>query len=168
MAIHSIPFNIAVHTITSRLLPCGFDVSAHAPSTFEQLLDHYARTGRVCVWDGASDQTIFGDPGINHMFRAWHDSKHILGRYPFTRDGEVLAMKAQQADVYAIYDGKLAEQFCNLLEAEILGQFDYAAINGGFPIDQIGFTERYLIDPDGVMMSDSYGVSNAVITRQES
>ena len=137
-------FNVAVNHIASRIFPCGFDVSADAPSTFESLVAHYRETGRVCVWNGASDQTIFADVETNFAFRAWHDSKHILFGLPFTREGEYSAMVYQCRDICALYDGRTAETYCRILAAEICGQFDYAQRHGGFPTDQIGFARAYL------------------------
>lgn len=161
-------FNVAVNHIASRVLPCGFDVSADAPATFESLVAHYRETGRVCVWNGASERTIFADAETNFAFRAWHDSKHILHGLPFTRAGEYAAMVYQCADVCAIYDGATAETFCRILAAEICGQFDYNARFGGFPIDQIGFARAYLGNaefpgsvPSPIAAPARFGISKA-------
>jgi len=55
--------NVAVLTIANRLMPCGWDVGVDAPSTYEELVEHYETTGRIKVWDGASDRTIYDDDG---------------------------------------------------------------------------------------------------------
>lgn len=151
-------FNVAVLHIASKVLPCGFDVSADAPQDFDSLMVHYKKTGRVLVWVGASEQTIFADEEVNYAFRAWHDSKHILGELPFTREGEAEAMREQMKDILALYDGEAAALFCCLLRAEILGQFDYQERYGGFPVDQIGFVSAYLTNRS-VALSGYYGVS---------
>lgn len=151
-------FNCAVLHITSRVLPCGYDVSEIAPQDYDSLVSHYDKTGRVLVWSGASDKTIFGDCEVNYAFRAWHDSKHITGKFPFNWEGETAAMQAQIADVRAIYDGKTAEYFCDLLTAEIQGQKQYQDARGGFPVDQIGFARAYLADSRAAINGD-FGIS---------
>ena len=154
----SVAFNVAVLHIASRVLPCGFDVSENAPQTFDSLVAHHEKTGRVLVWNGASDKTIFGDPEINFAFRAWHDSRHIVGNHDFTWKGETAGLEAQQADVRTIYDGPNATFFCRLIDAEICGQKTYQDKRGGFPLDQIGFARAYLIDSDAALAGD-FGIS---------
>ncbi len=117
-------FNIAVLQIVSRLFPTGFDVSANAPDSLESLTLHYERTGRICVWDGACDQTIFGDPGINHSFRAWHDSKHLFGQFAFNKEGETAVFFEQAKDIYSLFGGgTIANRFVDIVRAEIIGEF---------------------------------------------
>ena len=151
-------FNVAVNHIASRLFPCGFEVSANAPADFDSLVAEYRRTGRVHVWNGASDKTIFACPETNFAFRAWHDWRHITESADFSRNGESIACAAQCRDVRAIFDGAAAETFCAILHAEILGQADYAERRGGFPIDQCGFVRAYLIDAESALRGD-FGVS---------
>ncbi len=153
-------FNVAVLHITGRALPMGFDVSDKAPSDYDALVSHYRETGRILVWSGASDHTIFDDSDVNIAFRAWHDSKHVIHGFPFTLAGEVGAMKRQKADVRAIYDGASADYFCRLLTAEIFGQFKYNQAHGGFPIDQMGFARAYMADKQAALAGD-FGISRA-------
>jgi hypothetical protein len=154
----SVRFNVAVNHIAARVLPCGFDVSANAPQDFETLCAHYHETGRVLVWNGASESTIFADAETNFAFRAWHDSKHITAGLPFTREGEIAALELQKADVRAIYDGADADSFCALLDAEIKGQFDDCEKNGGFPENQAAFARAYLADAAAALRGD-FGLS---------
>ncbi len=139
----STAFNVAVNHICGRILPRGFDVSA-AIQDYDSLMANYKKTGKILVWNGASEKTIFADAETNFAFRAWHDSKHITRELPFTLYGEYEVMKLQQADIRAIYDGVQADYFCQLLNAEIMGQAFYQTRHGGFPIDQIGFVKAYL------------------------
>ena len=154
----SVAFNVAVLHITSRVLPCGFDVSTNAPQNFDSLMAHHDKTGRVLVWNGASDSTIFADSEVNFAFRAWHDSKHIIARLPFTRAGELEALAMQKADVLALYDGAMADSFCALLDAEIKGQFDYCEKHGAFPTNQAAFARVYLANPDAAIAGE-FGIS---------
>lgn len=151
-------FNIAVQVITRRIFPCGYDVSDNAPGDYDSLIAHHKKTGRVLVWSGASEQTIFACRETNYDFRAWHDSKHILRKLPFTQGGEYTTMTLQQADIRALYDGPQADYFFAILDAEIMGQFHYNAAHGGFPVDQIGFVRSYLRDQQRALMTD-FGIS---------
>lgn len=151
-------FNVAVLHICGKVLPLGFDVSENAPQNYQELIEHYLATRRVLVWNGASDKTIFADCEVNYAFRAWHDSRHIIGRHDFTREGEFKTMASQCMDVCAIYDGPQAEYFCAILDAEIMGQFEYAEKRGGFPVDQFGFVQAYLQDKQAALIGD-FGAS---------
>ncbi len=155
----SIAFNVAVLHITARALPCGFDVSPNAPQDYDSLVSHYDKTGRVLVWNGASGATIFSDPEVNFAFRAWHDSKHITARLPFTRAGELAALELQKADVRAIYTGATADSFCAFLDAEIRGQFDYCEKHGAFPVRQAAFALAYLADAAQAVAYPAFGLS---------
>ncbi len=151
-------FNIAVSTIARRVLPCGFDVSDDAPGTYKALTTHYEKTGRVLVWSGASEFSVYACRETNYAFRAWHDSKHILFNLPFDMAGEVEVMRLQQADVRALYDGRQADLFCAILEAEVIGQGEYNNLYGGYPVDQFAFVAAYLHDPRRALRSD-FGIS---------
>lgn len=141
-------FNVAVTHIAGRLMPLGYDVSSNAPQTFEELKAHFNRTGRICVWDGASEHTIFDDIEVNYAFRAWHDSKHLLFNLPFTEVGEYMACWCQRLDIFAVYgSGQFASKAGKILNAEINGQFKYNAIHGRFPFNQMAFVEDYLMNP---------------------
>lgn len=149
-------FNVATLQACNRVLPCGFDVSADAPNIFEALKAHYAETGRVLVWSGASDQTIFGDPEINYAFRAWHDSRHITENLDFSLDSEIKVCLAQIRDLRAIYgNGRLLQHFADILSAEVIGQALYERANGGFPIDQAGFVRCYLRNKSEALFSST-------------
>ena len=151
--------NIAVRQITGHVLPQGFDVSEDAPNTYDDLQAHFAKTGRVLVWSGASDHTIFGDPEVNHMFRAWHDTKHILFELPFTLEGEIEACRLQCEDIKALYgEGETGKALIKLVEAEVIGQALYHDARGGFPKDQRGFISHCIDDPYAAIHAGQYGV----------
>ena len=110
-----------------------------APSTFADL--------RACpsliVWDGASDITIYGDARVNHAFRAWHDSCHLLGGFDFTLTGERNAANLQCAQLLAAYP-RAPRHWLRLIHAEVTGQAEYFANYGVFPLDQLLFVKQYL------------------------
>ena len=144
----SVPFNVAALHIAGRLWPKGFDVSADAPATFEDMVANFKATGRHVVWSGASDRTIFGDPEVNYAFRAWHDWHHISRSLDFSDASEHEVFAGQYRDVRGIYgNGEAAQDFCDLLYAEIIGQLEFKNRHGNFPADQRGFVRHYLASP---------------------
>lgn len=98
-----IHFNAAVLTICSRVLPGGYDVSDAAPETYEELIAHLDAGGRMLVYSGGSEQTIYGDPEVNFAFRAWHDWCHWQGRYDFSHEGEHAACAMQGEHLVTVY-----------------------------------------------------------------
>ncbi len=67
---YDIHFNAAVLTICSRVLPGGYDVSDAAPETYEELIAHLDAGGRMVVYSGGSERTIYGDPEGNPPARS--------------------------------------------------------------------------------------------------
>ena len=116
-----------------------------APDTLEKSTLHYMARAIVLEDGNNSDTSIFGSAHVNHAFRAWHDFTHIRLQAPFTREGEERVCRAQQRDVANMpptgtYHFPLATR---ILECEVIGQFDYQAATGQFPVDQRAFTVDY-------------------------
>ena len=137
-------FNAAVLHVTGRLLPRGFDVSPSAPGTWPDLQAHFRRTGRIAVWDGASESSVYGDSEVNYAFRAWHDCAHLRGGYDFTPEGETAAAELQCRDVLSLYPGETGARFCQIIWAEVCGQSAHLQRFGAFPADQFRFVHNYL------------------------
>lgn len=135
-------FNAAVLHIASRLFPTGYDVADKAPGSFDALKAHVARTGRMLVWSGASDDTIFADREVNWAFRAWHDWCHLSGGFDFTLAGETEAAKMQIEHVRALYGRR--PDWERIIWAEVVGQATYFRDQGKFPAEQRAFTESYV------------------------
>lgn len=128
----------------ARTLPTWAVTYQNAPDTLERSTRHYMARGIILVDGNNSEGTIFGSPAVNHAFRAWHDWNHIALQAPFDRKGEYRVMCAQQRDVYAA-GGSRASNFLayRVLDCEVMGQFDYQAKHGQFPVDQRAFTVDY-------------------------
>lgn len=138
-------FNVAVNHIAGQLFPCGFDVIDDAPDTLESLTDYIERTGRIAVWSGASDRTVFSDPETNYAFRAWHDFHHWRHQLSFDAYGERVVLEHQVADIRTLYGhGADADRMVEILEAEVLGQLMHEAEHGDFPEDQRAFAQAWL------------------------
>jgi hypothetical protein len=112
-----------------------FSASDFAPDTFEKLRSN--SVSGLVVWAGASDSTIYGDPSVNHAFRAWHDSLHLKLNAPFTLEGERL-VAIEQARLVG------SDTMGNILIGEIVGQAEYFAKHGEFPANQVEFMLNWL------------------------
>lgn len=139
-------FNAAVLHIAGRFNPLGWDVSDNAPSTLAEQKAYVAAHGRLCVWGGASDNTIFADPEVNLAFRAWHDAAHLALGADFSIRGERRAAYAQIGHVATLYGvgGTMHKVALNLVQAEVIGQAMYRERHGGFPVDQRAFAARFV------------------------
>lgn len=143
-------FNEMAHVAVQSLMPDGFDTTADASlcDTLDKVKRHYRKTGRVLVWTGESDNTIFGTPEDNHAFRAWHDYVHINFDLPFTKQGEHTVMLLQQRHVDTIggyyFTRHEKDTFVKLLECEIAGQLDEFIRTGDFVKDQRAFAKQFM------------------------
>jgi len=118
-----------------KRLKINFTASDRAPDTFELLRRHCSERS-IIVWNGASEHTIYGDPKVNHAFRAWHDSLHLILNAPFTLTGEIFVAREQ---------ARLApDPIAKLIIAEVQGQAEYFAEHRVFPADQVKFVLDYI------------------------
>lgn len=136
--------NAAVLHLAALNNPRGYGVSADAPNSYDALVACFEADGRITVWDGGSDETIFGDPEVNYAFRAWHDAGHLKLAAAFDRAGEAQVCAWQCAQLVAANGPAKAARWCTILQAEIIGQADYCAEHGDFPTDQFAFDLAYL------------------------
>lgn len=142
--------NVAILSIAGRLFPTGFDTSlTDAPDTLEKLTNHVKTTGRMLVYAGHSDATIFDCEHVNHAFRAWHDWCHVKGQFEFNAKGEEQAFEMQCNHLRTVYgaDHPDIDEWIAILDAEINGQLQHAAVHGDFPQDQMAFVKAWLDHP---------------------
>lgn len=138
-------FNAAVVGIVNRLFPCGYDVGSPAPSTLKELNDHIKKTGRILVYSGASENTIYGDKEINYAARAWHDYHHYKLQAPFNKAGEALVCEAQKQDLLKIFgDSPRTRLWMTYLDIEVNDMVEYYEKHGVFPEDQYAFVKERL------------------------
>jgi hypothetical protein len=145
-------FNATLWEIVKELMPDGFDVS---PNTFEALQAYWLKHKRVCVWDGASSDTIFGNEPTNWAFRAWHDYGHILTKGDFSLEGEVAVAHWQIAILEQHVETRLAKTpwlvsrhwdarlrfWKRLIQVEVIEHFERT---GEFPVNQRQFARKRL------------------------
>lgn len=136
-------FNQAVLEIAHKLMPEGWDVSADAPETYEELQDHYRFTKRVLVSNQNSGSTIYASAEVNHAFRAWHDYHHIHAHYDLSLKGEYKTAKAQQSNLI-LAPSPARSWFMSIIWAEVYGQTEHFEEFGAFPVDQFAFVWDYL------------------------
>lgn len=109
---------------------------------FNKMKEDYSKTGKIKIWTGSSDNTIFGDETVNVYFRAWHDYTHLMINQDFSFAGETAVAIAQA--------GQLPDDFIfekELIMCEIVGQNLYYRENKEYCTDQRVFTHQYLINP---------------------
>lgn len=140
--------NTAIISIAKRLFPSGFDVSDDAPDTYEKLTAHLDARKRLVVYGGGSQHTIYGDPAVNHAFRAWHDWTHWTGQHDLTFPGELAVCADQRQQLIELFgDTPQIDRWAEIINAEIIGQATFFEYHKRFPVDQRGFVEAYLKDP---------------------
>lgn len=136
--------NVAVMVMANATNPQGWNVVAgyaDAPHSLDDLNESISRTGKITVWAGGSEETIFGCPEHNYAFRAWHDAVHYDLQAPFTLAGEAATAYLQIGQLVRRYggDGEVIEWAARLL-SEVIGQAMHNIQTGEFPEDQIEFS----------------------------
>jgi hypothetical protein len=107
----------------------------------------FQERGRITVYSGNSDDTIFGDAGTNHMARAWHDWAHLSLGADFSITGEAAACElqcGQLIDYLGLEDGEPA---AGILCAEVMGQVAYYQRHKQYVGRQREFVVQYLKNP---------------------
>ena len=102
----------------------------------------YKRTGKIHIWTGASENTIFADATVNHKFRAWHDYIHITNNIGYDFVGESIVSSMQQAQLPLGWEFEK-----ELIHCEVVGQGQYFMKWGEFLLDQRKFSLEYLNSP---------------------
>lgn len=111
--------------------------------TLQRYIARYNSHKKIVVWCGESDNTIFGEPHINHFFRAWHEYVHITKNQNFSFLGESL--------VCAMQCGMLPNSWYlerELIYIEIVAQNQFYSVNKKFVENQRHFCISYMINPE--------------------
>ena len=107
--------------------------------TFKAHKKRFKETGKIHIWTGCSENSVFGSSRVNHIFRAWHDYTHIVNGlgYSITEEAIVCDIQKDQLpkDWYFEKD---------LVDCEIRGQAHYFFINNRFITDQRRFTINWM------------------------
>lgn len=111
----------------------AFTVSDHAPSTFPGIIE-----APGVIWSGGSDNTVYGDPHVNHAFRAWHDEVHRKHGYDFSYMGECRTAWAQMQELRTRWPN-VSPLALRIVFEDVIGQAAYKQYHGEFPADQYQF-----------------------------
>lgn len=114
----------------------------NAPSNYRALrLWSRCRGGRLPVFDGGCENTIYPDARTNHAFRAWHDSIHLANDYDFSRKDEIRIglIHMQQAR-----RAGLSQRDQDMLIADTIGQIEYYEKYGKYVENQVAFVGNVL------------------------
>ena len=133
--------------LVHRARSIDYRVSGDAPDDWQRLCEQTARDGFLTVWNGASDQTIYGSAEANWAFRAWHDTTHLNLDADFSLQGETVVAHAQAAE---------AGEHGGLILADVLGQALYYDRWGRFPENQIAFVVDYMADAERALSRPGY------------
>ncbi len=113
--------------------------------TLEKITAYYNKTGKLLVWRGESNDTIFSLPDFNYMFRAWHDFHHITKQLPFDTEGEAMVATYQSQDIHAMALPAHIKHFCiALIDCEVNGQIEHYDRTGEFLVNQKTFACDYM------------------------
>ena len=107
--------------------------------TFELHKKIYRETNKIHIWNGASDNSIFGTAETNLKFRAWHDFIHLnynLG-YSITEESIVCDIQKDMLPLDWYFEK-------SLIDCEIRGQAHYFYKNNRFVTNQRMFTISWL------------------------
>lgn len=137
-------FNVATLHMAHLVNPRGWNVSRKAPSSLAELKRRSKRDGVITVSSLHSECTIYGDPEVNFAARAWHDACHVLANAGFDDAGERAVCALQQSQLATVYGAASSLLFRRIIEAEVIGQLEYKARHGAFPVDQRAFVLEYL------------------------
>lgn len=137
-------FNVATLHMARLVNPRGWNVSRKAPSSLAELKRRSRRDGVITVSSLHSERTIYGDPEVNFAARAWHDACHVLANAGFDDAGERAVCRLQQAQLALVYGVDTSLLFRRIVWAEVVGQLQFKARHGAFPVDQRAFVLNYL------------------------
>jgi hypothetical protein len=115
----------------------------HEPQALDMLnhvkeLYYYGRT-LFPVYSGHNDKTIYLNPHINLLARAWHDLVHIDLQAEFNLQGDINCAVTQCMQLLRYAD---APAEAKMLWYDVAGQAFYFDKHGEFPQDQCGFVHR--------------------------
>jgi len=140
--------NVAIQVICGALFPEGFDIGPKAPHSYKTLREWMDSGKRLMVSNDGLGGSIYGSPGINAMFRAWHDYHHYHGGHDFSPAGEKATAELQCRDLARLYGLDGSHEMRRALMADVVGQSLYYKQWGKFVGDQMGFVRAYLDNPN--------------------
>jgi hypothetical protein len=150
----SLPLNETLNCVVELMAEgLDYEIADTAPGTYRELVNHMNSGKMLLIYSGGSDYTIFGDPSVNHAFRAWHDHTHFTYGYDFSPVGEMFTCNQQITDIIDVLGSDVAQQCMPLLIAEIIGQSLYYKKYKEYINDQRAFALAYMQSPQETLKS---------------
>jgi len=136
----STPFSQRLNDwIVNRTNNLKFTVECGEEMSFEEFKKATKKHGYMPISGDHCDNTIFGDPYINILFRAWHDAKHLELNEDFEYMSEARVAFAQCAELPE--DWHLERE---LILIEVIAQAASHQKTGEFVENQRAFTINVL------------------------
>lgn len=141
-------FNGLCDAVKQQYIQCGSprmslhdDIAIPYGMTDEDMIRHWNATHSILVWTGASEHTIYGDPYVNWMFRAWHDMCHMNSGVCNREHGELGCFEVSAEHDVARYQCKgLSDLLAQVVQLEVVGQATHWLNTGQFIQDQRAWT----------------------------
>jgi hypothetical protein len=110
-----------------------------APNSYKALTlpSAYDSQGRLRVYNGGSERTIYGSNRVNLAFRAWHDSLHLQYGLTFQPDDEIELASIHASMIKGDYEKRL-------IMADVKAQVLHWQKFNAYVEDQRGFVVDYL------------------------
>lgn len=111
----------------------------HVPASLDDTMRTIWEPVRTLgIWAGASENTIYGLPLGNLLFRAWHDHKHVATGRGFDLRSELYISHLQLAEI-----ARRSDRLAGILAADTIGQQLHFYRFGRFPVNQAAFVESF-------------------------
>lgn len=130
-----------------KILP---DFRPDAPNEYTELLkagSKMAFTGRLPIWNGASETAIYLHSSTNMQFRFWHDMGHLETGLSFSAADEEKLQRAHHIPLIERFGVERGSLAWKLYEADTVGQIEHYLAFGDFPADQLRFSATYALSP---------------------
>jgi hypothetical protein len=134
---------------TVRKVGFGWVPKPDAPSTYESLLDAYARSAEtgepLPVYSGDNESVTFIGPEVNLALRYWHDCHHVALGLSFVPVDELELALWHLSTVEAAGLGPDTLPY-QLLQADLVGAVFTSVLARRFPLNQRRFTDAAVRD----------------------
>lgn len=130
-----------------KILP---DFRPDAPNEYTALLkagSQMAFTGKLPIWDGASDTAIYLSAQVNREFRFWHDMGHLETGLSFSAADEEKLQRDHHIPLIERFGVERGSLAWKLYEADTVGQIEHYLAFEDFPEDQLRFSATYALSP---------------------
>jgi hypothetical protein len=115
------------------------DTFEEGEAWYKQWRYQFQTTGKMKIWTGKSQNSIYGSSIVNIYARAWHDWCHYTNALDFTLSNELLVAEFQIASLPESWEYERL-----LIEADTKGQSLHYEEWGQFPKNQRDFVLNYV------------------------